>query len=89
MYWSILYIRNVAEPDLASGFKYSVPIMVWGMERGVITGASLKKYISVSGVDYVGARKVINGQDRADLVAAYAIKFGSILERSSKLSKGC
>lgn len=81
-------INFVSTPDLAGDFKYAVPIMVWGMEEGVFSGKALKKYINGSGVNYTGARYVINGQDQAPLIASYAKRFEKILEKTSTVSQG-
>ncbi|WP_151995160.1 hypothetical protein [Buttiauxella massiliensis] len=77
----------VDQPDLAADFKSAVPIMVWGMEEGIFTGKNLSSYIGSGGVDYEGARKIINSSDQKILIASYAKKFQSILESTSSLSK--
>ncbi|WP_242514481.1 hypothetical protein [Enterobacter cloacae] len=77
----------INQPDLAGDFKYSVPIMVWGMEGGIFTGKSISTYINSSNVSYESARKVINGSDQKALVASYAERFQSILEKTSLAPK--
>ncbi len=77
----------VGQPNLAAEFKNAVPIMVWGMEGGIFTGKKLSSYINSSGIDYEGARKIINGSDQKVLIASYANKFQSILENTSSLPK--
>lgn len=77
----------VNQPDLAGDFKYSVPIMVWGMEDGIFTGKKTSLYINGNVVDYESARKVINGNDQKALIASYANKFQSILEKTSSAPK--
>jgi len=73
----------VNHPELASDFKYAIPIMVWGMEEGIFTGKKLSTYINSVSIDYEGARKVINGSDQKFLIANYAKKFQGILEKTS------
>ncbi|MHC5352535.1 hypothetical protein ACYST7_27260, partial [Metapseudomonas furukawaii] len=80
-------IDFVSNPDLAAEFKYSVPIMIWGMKEGVFTGKGLSSYINSSGVNYAHARKVINGMDKSELIASYAQKFEGILRGASVLSE--
>lgn len=46
-----------------------------GMIKGMFTGKKLADYINKDRVDYVGARRIINGTDRAKLVAGYARSF--------------
>ncbi|UXC93139.1 hypothetical protein EGM87_22855 [Sphingobium sp. RSMS] len=64
------------EPEIA------VQIMVRGMEKGWFTGKSLGTYIGTgrgSLDDFTGARRIINGTDKADLIAGYAVKFQDAL----------
>ncbi|MGY3942911.1 hypothetical protein [Aeromonas tecta] len=74
-------------PEKAADFDYAVSIMIWGMADGVFTGASLNDHINQSSVNYVSARKIINGSDAAALIASYAEKFQYILEVTSIASK--
>lgn len=76
----------VKDPDRAAVFEYSVPIMVVGMTNGLFTGRKLAHYINAQGVDYLSARKIINGVDEQRLIASYANKFEAILRKSSRLS---
>ncbi len=62
----------VANPDLALRPLYAYRIMSIGMREGRFTGHALARYIHGGSCDYVRARKIINGVDRADLVAGYA-----------------
>ncbi|MGL6321569.1 hypothetical protein [Aeromonas hydrophila] len=57
------------------------------MEEGIFTGSSLDDYINESSMNYVSARKIINGNDAAALIASYAEKFQSLLEVTSIASK--
>ncbi|VVN22269.1 MULTISPECIES: hypothetical protein [Pseudomonas] len=76
-------IDFVNRPDEAAGFENSIPIMIWGMKEGIFTGKKLSDYVNSSTKDYEGARKVINGSDRKELIASYAVKFESILRATS------
>lgn len=76
-------IDFVNRPDEAAGFENSIPIMIWGMKEGIFTGKKLSDYVNNSTKDYEGARKVINGSDRKELIASYAVKFESILRATS------
>ena len=60
------------DPDLVSDLQYAIPILVDGMKDGWFTGVGLADYIVPGSVDYVGARAIVNGSDRADLIAGYA-----------------
>jgi len=55
-----------------------------GMIKGMFTGKKLADYISKDRVDYVGARRIINGTDRAKLVAGYARAFRDALKQANQ-----
>ena len=67
-----LGIDLVGNPDLAAGAAIAGQILVNGMQEGTFTGVRLDSYINAKGTDFVGARRVVNGQDRAELIAGYA-----------------
>lgn len=50
-----------------------------GMSKGMFTGKKLANYIDGDRVDYVGARRIVNGSDRAALIAGYAKAFETAL----------
>lgn len=72
----------VAEPDLAMRPDIAADIMVRGMGEGWFTGKSLRDYIPTAAErrHYVNARRVVNGVDRADLIADYALVFERALK---------
>jgi predicted chitinase len=76
-------INFVDFPEKAAEFEHSIPIMIWGMKTGIFTGHKLSNYINSSKIDYVSARKIINGTDQQDLIARYAEKFERILRETS------
>jgi len=55
-----------------------------GMIKGMFTGKKLADYINKNRVDYVGARRIINGTDRAKLVAGYARAFRDALKQANQ-----
>lgn len=64
------------EPDIAAR------ILVLGMETGAFTGKGLRKYLSgeVATLEqFREARRIINGMDKADLIAGHAVKFQAAL----------
>lgn len=65
-----------ASPDDALKPDVAARIMVEGMETGAFTGKGLKSYPLGHYTDY---RRVINGQDKAALIAGYAMKFEAAL----------
>lgn len=70
-----LGIDLVTKPELAAEPKYAIPILVIGMREGSFTGRSLNTYIRPGKVDYYNARRIINGTDKASLIAGYARKW--------------
>jgi len=62
----------VNEPDLVMRPDVSLFVLVDGMKRGVFTGKRLSQFIAGSTVDFHSARRIINGMDKAALVANYA-----------------
>lgn len=61
----------VADPDLALEMDVAVRIIVYGMLHGSFTGNKLADYFNKTKADWVNARKIINGLDRADAIAGY------------------
>ncbi|KAA3438454.1 hypothetical protein [Rufibacter hautae] len=53
--------------------------IVCGMRDGWFTGAKLSDFINAQGTDYLGARKIINGTDKAAKVAEEAQAFYNAL----------
>ncbi len=69
----LLDIDLVDEPDLALAPQYAAKILVIGMRDGLFTGMSLDNCTSSEGmVDYVKARRIINGEDKAEVIASIA-----------------
>ena len=69
----------VNHPELALNPTYAAQIMIAGMREGWFTGKKLSDYIKSGKADYVGARRIINGTDKMQLIADYANKFEAAL----------
>lgn len=65
----------VKNPDKALDLKLAIKIMFFGMITGSFTGKRLSKYFAPGVADWVNARKIINGLDKANLVADYGKQF--------------
>ncbi len=74
--------KLVEQPELALQSDIAYRIMSAGMRKGLFTGRKLSDYIGGGKADYVNARKIINGLDRAKLIAGYAKKFEKVLTAS-------
>lgn len=59
------------EPDLALDPDIAVSILIVGMVEGRFTGKKLADYFNRSKDDPEGARRIINGTDKASLIAGY------------------
>lgn len=73
-YSKIMGINFMDYPELLLDVKNSSFILVHGMVHGVFTGKKLSDYIGAK-TNYVGARRIINGTDKANLIASYASGF--------------
>ena len=74
-----LKIDLVKNPKLALQVEIAALIMIAGMKKGMFTGKKLTDYIRKGHKDYVGARRIINGTDKAGLIAGYALTFEKAL----------
>jgi hypothetical protein len=70
----------VHNPDLAMRPDIAAAVLVKGMAEGWFTSRANKHFLNKEPPDYVGARKIINGTDKAELIAGYARKFAVALQ---------
>lgn len=73
-------IDLVTDPGRAMEMPVSVAILIEGMRCGSFTGRKLGDYFGPGRTDWTGARKIINGNDRAELVARHARVFAQALD---------
>lgn len=66
-------------PELALQTPIAYEILVLGMTEGLFTGKKLVDFETKEGYDYVGARKIVNGRDKAALIAGYARQYQGVL----------
>jgi hypothetical protein len=78
----LLKNRLLYDPALALQPAVAYRIMSLGMRRGMFTGKKLADYIRAGKRDYLNARRIINGLDRAQKLAGNAVKLEAILRRS-------
>ena len=72
-------IDLVADPGRAMEPAVAVAILFAGMEKGLFTGKRLADYFDAGRTDWVNARRIVNGLDRAADVAAYGRAFHAAL----------
>ena len=68
----LLGINLVGNPDLALDEDTAMFILLRGFKDGLFTGKKLQDYVNRHRTDFVGARRCINGTDRADHIATLA-----------------
>lgn len=67
------------DPDQALRPMIAYRIMSHGMRNGAFTGKKLSDFLNDQTTDYRNARRIINGLDKAGLIADYAKTFEGIL----------
>ena len=72
-------IDLVGQPELAMETAAAVEILFTDMLRGAFTGQRLDNHFSDARADWVGARRIVNGRDRAEKVAGYGRAFFAAL----------
>lgn len=61
----------LADPDAVMRLEFAIPIMFAGMCEGWFTGKKLADFFNAKMDDPVAARRIINGLDRAAVIARY------------------
>ncbi|KQZ12403.1 hypothetical protein ASD50_11610 [Mesorhizobium sp. Root552] len=74
-----LSVDLVGNPALAARIDHATTILIDGMMLGTFTGRKLPDYVSGTKKDFVNARRVVNGIDRAALIANHARAFEKAL----------
>lgn len=82
-----LGVDFVSKPELAMIPKHASDIMIHGMSEGWFTGKKLSNYLHPDKLGTVEsfrkARYIINGQDKATVIAYYAIEFQKALQQGN------
>jgi putative chitinase len=74
----------LADPSAALNEMFAAKIMTSGMKEGWFTGKKISDYFNDRVNDPRNARKVINGLDKADLIAGYYAQFLAAYEGAMK-----
>lgn len=77
----VKFPEQALKPDIAAEILFA------GMEQGWFTGKKLDDYLNLLATDYVGARRIVNGTDRASLIAGYARAFEAALKAAGYSSQ--
>lgn len=74
-----LMVDFIADPDLALEPQHAADIMFLGMKEGWFTGKKLEDFLNARESDWENARRIVNGTDRAKIIAGYARKFDAAI----------
>ena len=82
----LLGIDLLATPELTLNNSVATKILFEGMTKGAssfgdFTGKCLEMYFTTKVEDWEGARKIINGTDKKELIAGYGKKFLKCLRK--------
>lgn len=69
----------VGKPDLLLDDRIDAEVTLVGHLEGIWTGKKLSDYIAAGRRDYQGARRIVNGTDKAAMIAGYAEKYRTAL----------
>lgn len=75
-----LGVDFVSNPKRLLEPRYAAPILVIGSAEGWFTGKKLSDYITLQKSNFVEARRIINGTDKATLIASYAREYDALLK---------
>lgn len=73
-------------PDLALRGDVAAAIMVLGMIEGWFTGRKLGDFFSGPKSEWTNARTIINGHDKAKLIADFALHFFNALQAAQRIA---
>lgn len=75
----------IADPEQAMQPEIAAAILVAGMREGWFTGRDIDDDLPAVGpatrVQFIASRDIINGRDRQDLIAGYAMNFQTALQQ--------
>lgn len=71
----VIEVDLISHPEFALELDIALKILFIGMERGLFTGKKLGDYFNAKTDDWLNARRIINGTDRALLISGYGQKF--------------
>ncbi len=70
-----LGVDLVERPELAMTPSIAADILIIGCQEGLFTGKKLNEFIAPGKTFYRSARRVVNGLDKAEQIAKYAVEF--------------
>lgn len=76
----LLGVDLIADPDKALDPDIAAKVLVIGSRDGWFTGRKLSDYITLRKSDFAGARRIINGTDKAGTIAGIAVDYDKALK---------
>jgi len=73
-------IDFIKDPNLMLDSDNAIEVMIRGMKEGWFTGKKLSDFIDLKHSDFAGARQIINGTERREIVANYAREYDAALK---------
>lgn len=70
------------KPELVKDQTLAYQIAIQGMKEGWFTGKKLSDFINNNKTDFENARRIINGKDKAQVIADLARRFNEVLLES-------
>ena len=80
----ILGIPLDKKPELACDVDIAFGILMHGCKEGIFTGKAIEDYVIDGKPNFIQMRRVINGNDKAELISDYAKEFQRILNICTK-----
>jgi predicted chitinase len=73
----------VAQPDRAMELPVATKVLFHGMMNGSFTGKKLSGYFAPGKEDWVNARRIINGVDKANAIADYGKRYYAAISHTT------
>lgn len=74
-YSQLLDVDMVEQPDIAMQPNIALFVLIHGFKTGTFTGRKISDYINETKTDFIGARRCINGSDKAHEISEIAKGF--------------
>ncbi len=87
-YSEILKIDLLGNPELALNVNHAGFMIAHGMKTGVYTARKLDDYFGGGKQNFVAARAIINGTDKASLIAGHATEFLQVIDQLMAKASG-
>jgi putative chitinase len=71
----LLGVDLVHHPEKALDLNVATKVLFVGMTRGIFTTKKFADYFNNNADDWVNARRIINGKDKANLIAGYGKQY--------------